>query len=182
MAIPGWEEIGIPEGFGPYRLLYNPHSETVIVELRSIGEQFFPNRAYIRRKDSIRYEPLKDVEQMVSSESIVTSLGHPLLFYLSNRFRKTEKGFGGEWEGIYSFDLQERTHLKIVDKSSLRLPAPYVQGWVTSLIAVSADAREVYLTLGMMRPEGGLVNHQLARLDLRSHDISSISQLKGVFF
>jgi hypothetical protein len=39
MAIPEWEEIAIPEGYGPYRLLYNPPSETVIAELRSIGEQ-----------------------------------------------------------------------------------------------------------------------------------------------
>jgi hypothetical protein len=38
MGIPEWEEIAIPEGFGPYRLLYNPPSETVIAELRSIGE------------------------------------------------------------------------------------------------------------------------------------------------
>lgn len=30
MGIPEWEEIAIPEGFGPHRLLYNPPSETVI--------------------------------------------------------------------------------------------------------------------------------------------------------
>ena len=47
MEIPEWEEIAIPEGFGPYRLLYNPPSETVIAELRSIGDQFFPNQ-YLR--------------------------------------------------------------------------------------------------------------------------------------
>ncbi len=52
MEIPEWEEIAIPEGFGPYRLLYNPPSETVIAELRSIGEQFFPNQLYFRKKDS----------------------------------------------------------------------------------------------------------------------------------
>jgi hypothetical protein len=35
MDIPEWEEIAIPEGYGPYRLLYNPPSETVVTELRS---------------------------------------------------------------------------------------------------------------------------------------------------
>jgi hypothetical protein len=79
MEIPEWEEIAIPEGFGPHRLLYNPPSETVIAELRSIGEQFFPNQLYIRKKDSPKYEPIKNFEQMVSSESAVTSLGRPLL-------------------------------------------------------------------------------------------------------
>jgi|HubBroStandDraft_1064217.scaffolds.fasta_scaffold96539_1 hypothetical protein len=61
MEIPEWEEIAIPEGFGPYRLLYNPPSETVIAELRSIGEQFLPNQLYIRKKDSPKYEPMPPV-------------------------------------------------------------------------------------------------------------------------
>jgi hypothetical protein len=62
---------------------------------------------------------------------------------------KTDGGFSGDWEGLYSFDLRERTHLKIADKDSLRFPSPYVEGWVTSLVDVSADASELYLTVGM---------------------------------
>ena len=76
MEIPEWEEIAIPEGFGPYRLLYNPPSETVIAELRSIGAQFFPNQVYVRKKDSLKYEP-RGSDQMVSSESAVSSLERP---------------------------------------------------------------------------------------------------------
>jgi hypothetical protein len=186
MEIPEWEEIAIPEGFGPHRLLYNPPSETVIAELRSIGEQFFPNQLYIRKKDSPKYEPIKNFEQMVSSESAVTSLGRPLLFYLSNKLTKTDGGFSGDWEGLYSFDLRERTHLKIADKDSLRFPSPYVEGWVTSLVDVSADASELYLTVGMMRPDTSagfrMVNHQLARMDLPTGNFHLISHLKGTFF
>jgi hypothetical protein len=70
----------------------------------------------------------------------VTSLGRPLIFYLSNKLTKRDKGFSGDWEGLYSFDLQKRTHLKIADKDSLRFPSPYVEGWITGLVDVSADA------------------------------------------
>ena len=187
MGIPEWEEIAIPEGFGPYRLLYNPPSESVIIELRSIGEQFFPNQLDTRQKDAPKYEPVKGLEPMVSSESPVTSLGRPLLFYLSNTLTKREDGgFKGDWEGLYSYDLQKRTHHKIVDKVSLRFPSPYVEGWVTSLVEVSADATELYLTVGMMQPDKSvgfrMVNHQLARMRLPTGDIQLISQLKGNFF
>lgn len=186
MEIPEWEEIGIPEGFGPHRLLYNPPSETVIVELRSIGEEFFPNQLYFRKKDSPKYEPIKGVEQMVSSESAVTSLERPLLFYLSNRLTKVAERFEGDWDGLYSFDLQKRTHLKIGDKNSLRFPTPYVEGWITGLVDVSADASELYLTLGMMPPAAPdgfrFVDHQLALMDLPSGNIHLVSQLKGTFF
>jgi len=187
MGIPEWEEIAIPEGFGPFRLLYNPPSETLIAELRSIGEQFSPNQLYIRQKDATKYEPLKGFEPMVSSESPVTSLGRPMLFYLSNRLTKREEeGFSGDWEGLYSCDLQKRTHLKIADKDSLRFPSPYIEGWITSLVDVSADASELYLTVGMMRPDTSagfqMVNHQLARMDLPTGNIHLVSHLKGTFF
>jgi len=186
MEIPEWEEIAIPEGFGPHRLLYNPPSETVIAELRSIGEQFFPNQLCIRKKDSPKYEPIKDFAQMVSSESAVTSLGRPLLFYLSNKLTKKNEGFSGDWEGLYSFDLQKRTHLKIADKDSLRFPSPYAEGWITGLVDVSADASELYLTVGMMSPDTSagfqMVNHQLARMELSTGNIHLVSHLKGTFF
>jgi hypothetical protein len=186
MGIPEWEEIAIPEGFGPYRLLYNPPSETVIAELRSIGEEFVPNQIYTRKKNSVKYEPVQGSDPMVSSESAISSLDRPLLFYLSNKLTKKGSGFSGGWEGLYSFDLQKRTHLKIADKSTLRLPSPYVEGWVSNLVDVSADASELYLTLGMMGPrtpaEFHAVDHQLARMDLPAGSLHLISHLKGAFF
>jgi len=187
MEIPEWGEIAIPEGFGPYRLLYNPPSETVVVELRSIGEQFFPNQLRIRKKDSLKYEPIRAVDQMVSSESAVTSLGRPLLFYLSNKLTKMDEGgFSGDFEGLYCFDLQKRTHLKIGDKNSLQFPSPYVEGWISGLVDVSTDASELYLTMGMMPPDTSagfqMVNHQLAKMDLRTGSIHLLSHLKGTFF
>lgn len=186
MGIPEWEEIAIPDGVGPYRLLYNPSSETVIAEVRSIGEQFFPNQLCIRKQDSLKYQPIKSFGQMVSSESGVTSLGRPLLFYLSNKLTKRDKGYSGDWEGLYSFNLLTLTHHQIAGKDSLRFPPPYTGGWITSLVDVSADANELYLTVGMMNPETSagfrMVNHQLARMDLPSGNIHLLSHLKGTFF
>lgn len=66
MGNPFWEDIAIPEGYGPERLLYNPPSKTVIAELRSIGDEFAPNKIFIRQKDSLKYEPVNDLERTVS--------------------------------------------------------------------------------------------------------------------
>ena len=82
----------------------------------SCGEQFSPNQLYIRQKDAPKYEPLDRLKPMGSSESPVISLGRPMLFYLSNRLKMEERGFSGDWEGLYSFDLQKRTHLKIAEQ------------------------------------------------------------------
>jgi hypothetical protein len=186
MTIPEWEEVGIPVGYGPYRLLYNPPTGIVVAELRSIGDQFLPNQTYIRQKDSPRYEPLRDIEPMLSCESVVTSLRAPMLFYLSNKFTKREGGYSGDLEGLYSFNLQRRTSQQLATRDTLSFPPPYTEGWVTNLVDASADASELYLTVGMMRPHTSAgfrtVNHQLARMDLPTCKLHLISHLKGVFF
>jgi hypothetical protein len=62
-------------------------------------------------------------------------------FYLSNKLEKVDQRYKGDWQGLYSFDLQSRTHVKIADKDSLRFPTPNVQGSITSLVGASADLR-----------------------------------------
>jgi ATP-dependent Clp protease ATP-binding subunit ClpA len=49
---------GIPAGYAWPRLLYNPASEVLIVELRAAGQQFMPTRLFMRHKDSDRYEQI----------------------------------------------------------------------------------------------------------------------------
>lgn len=104
----------------------------------------------------------------------------------SNKMTRRGESFARDSEGLYSFHLRQRTHLKIADKDSLRLPSPYVEGWVTDLLDVSADASELYFTVGMISPDTAaefrMVNHQLARMHLRMGNIHLISHLKGTFF
>jgi hypothetical protein len=181
-----WGEIGIPKGYGPYRLLYNPPSGTVIAELRSIGEEFLPNKVLIRHKDSPKYGPIGPDQPMVSSESLVTALSHPTLFYLSHELRKQESTYAGRWLGLYSFDIENGTSVKLAGPGLLSLPSPYVEGWVTGIVDVSADAAELYLTMGMMEPSssGGFraVDHYLARMDVPTRGIHLVTRLRGVFF
>ena len=186
MGIPEWEEIAIPEGFGPHRLLYSPTSETVIAELRSTGEQFLPNQIFVRDKDAAKYQRVTDSDLMTSSESAVTALGSPLLFYLSNKLTKRDARFYGDFEGVYSHDLRKRMSTKFADKHSLQLPPPYVKGWVTGLLDVSAEGTELHLTVGMMGPEPSsgfrLVSYQLARMEVKTGRIELVCKLRGSFF
>lgn len=186
MGIPEWKKIAIPEGFGPHRLLYNRPSETLIVELRSIGKQFFPNQTFIRQKDAAKYCRVTDSDLMVSSESVVTALGSPLLFYLSNKLTKKGERYLGDFEGLYSYDLHSRMPTKVANKQSLRLPSPYAKGWVTGLVDVSAEGSELYLTIGMMGQDVSSpirrVDYHLARMEVKTGRIDLVSKLSGTFF
>jgi hypothetical protein len=186
MSIAEWKDFGIPEGYGPHRLLYNAPSETIIIELRSIGNEFSPNRIYIRRKDDPKYEPIKSFEPMDSYESVVSSSGRPMLFYLSYRITKREDHYGADWLGLYCFEIPSRTETEIVGKDSLLLPPPYNRGWVSALVSASEDASTLVLTVGMTveddSPGFHKVDYHLASMHLETRQLQFISQLKGCFF
>jgi hypothetical protein len=186
MSIPKWEEIGIPEGYGPHRLLYNQPSETLIVELKSVRGEFKPNRIYIRHKDAHKYRPIRTYEPMEGSESAVTSSRHPKLFYLSQIVEKRENYYAADWNGLYSLDILSGEEAKIVGKDSLLVPPPYNSGWVSSLVSSSEDAAELLIVVAMEaeRTYSGFqaVDYRLASLDLATKKLGLISQLKGTFF
>lgn len=180
--IAEWNEIGIPEGYGPRRLLYNPASETLIAELQSVGEEFMPNKIYVRHKDEHAYEPLVPLLPAVSSESAVTSFARPLLFYISRRIVKRERDYAGQWEGLYSFDISGSTCTRLPDLDPLSLPRPYPEAWINDLVGVSPDAAELYFRVSAVSPGSTSVDHHLARMDLRSGKVDFIAALKGAFF
>lgn len=186
MSIPEWDEIGIPVGYGPERLVYNAASETIIIELRSVGQEFSPNRVYMRKIQSPRYEPIRPFEPMEGCHSFVTSSERPTLFYLSERVTKRDDYYGGDWLGLYAFDIVSRTETKIVDEDTLILPAPYHRGWVSALVSASEDGKTLTVIVGMTvenhSPGFQMVNYQLAYMDLGTKHLHFISQLKGAFF
>jgi hypothetical protein len=93
------------------------------------------------------------------------------------------RGFSADLIALYSFDLQKRTHLKIADKNSLRFPAPYVEGWITGLVDVSADASQLCLSVGMMSPAMSagvrMVNHPIGANGLAERRYSPRFSSKG---
>jgi len=186
MSSAEWKEIGIPEGYEPHRLLYNAQSETIIIELRSISEEFSPNKIYIRTKNSSKYESLNSIRPLDSCESAVTSSGKPVLFYLSYRIKKLENGWGGDWLGLYSFNILNHSETEIVSKGSLLLPSPYNRGWVSTIVSASEDASTLVLTVGMTEESNSQRfckgDHHLASLNLETNQLSLISKLKGTFF
>jgi hypothetical protein len=63
---------GIPAGYAGPRLLYNPASKTVILELHGAVKEFLPKRLFVRHKDSEANEQIGNPAEDVSYESPVT--------------------------------------------------------------------------------------------------------------
>jgi Clp amino terminal domain, pathogenicity island component len=187
VGIPEWQQQGIPKGYGFAQLLFNPPTGTLVVEVcHGTGKRFLPNRLFWRRKDSDRYEPLGQPEGNCSQESAVTSLAKPVLFFNSKRITQHEESrASGEWDSLYSVDLETLTVVRYASKETLSLPPPYNDCWVTRLLSISNDGGSLYLTIGMCENNGTSrlnIAYHLAELDINTKRLRTVALLRATFF
>jgi hypothetical protein len=181
-----WEIEGIPPGYGFAQLLYNPPSGILIIELcHGTSQQFLPNRLFLRHKDAEGYRHLGMPEETCSQESAVTSPGQPTLFFNSNRLKIQGDRVSGEWDGLYSVDLEKLAIVRCASQETLKLPPPYNDCWVTNLLSLSADGEVLYLTIGLCEMSGSTrqkIAYYLAQFEVATRTLQTISKLRAAFF
>jgi hypothetical protein len=116
----------------------------------------------------------------------VISLAKPILFFNSNRLTQHEESrASGEWDALYSVDLETLSVVRFASKETLSLSAPYNDCWVTGLLSISDDGGLLYLTIGMCEMTGtsrSNIAYHLAALDVRTQSLRMVSPLRATFF
>ena len=189
-GIPEWQEQGIPEGYGFAQLLFNPPTGILVAEVYGTSKVFLPRRLFWRHKDGEGYKPLGTPETYCSQESAVTAINQPLLFFNSTRFTQESahpsgNWASGNWDGLYSVDLETFTIVRCASRETLPLPPPYTDCWITDLLCLSEDGKLLYLTIGMCEMSGATrqnAAYYLAQLDLTEKSLQTISRLRAAFF
>lgn len=93
---------GLPPGCTPNKLLYNNAAQMLILELRA--SFVLPTRLFTRHISKEAYEQIGSPAEDLSYESPVTCESFPVVVFNSLKRGKT----GGNWEGVYSFNLNTR--------------------------------------------------------------------------
>jgi hypothetical protein len=180
-----WRAAGIPEGYSGPTLLYNAASETAVLEVHAAGETFRPARLLMRPKGAAAYEPIGNPGDEVSYESPVTCESLPVVVFNSMNYGKA----GGDWLGVYRFDLPTREMSLCLSKDNFVVPAPYTAGWIAKILSLSNDANHAYVKTGLKRPpeqEGETVkvylDYYVARLNLKTREMELVSRLENTSF
>jgi len=171
---------GIPEGYAWPRLFYNAASQIIVAELRRLGDESLPlRRLFMRHINSEVYEPIGNPAEDISYESIVTSEKQPLVAFNSMKYADGS----ADWAGVFMFDLAKRELSGCVSKANFLAPAPYAGGWIAELLSLADDGRHAYVRTGLeVRNEHGAdMRYYIARLDLMSRELTTISRLKNPF-
>jgi len=180
-----WSAFGIPSGYAYPKLLYNPVSEMLIIQLEGVDE-LRPKRLYMKHKDASKYEQVGSPDDKTSYEDPVVSMNRPLLAFNIETWQKHEQGVSGDWKELQVLDVKTGTNVRSVRKGELILPQGFRDGWISDLIALSDDGDRLYIKAAFCRSgksgPRSRVNYFLAVLDLVSKRVETLSELRAVFF
>jgi hypothetical protein len=173
---------GIPAGFVWRKLVYNPASEMLIVEMRgSQGPHRLATRLFMRHRNSEAYEQIGQPAEDVSYGSPVTCEKLPIVVF--NSFLWDKSG-NANWAGLHIFDLKTMELTDCLEEGKLAIPEPHLRTWVIELISLSDDGRKIYLNIAIEKgtSTGAIVESHLASLDLDEKKIELLSILKDAHF
>jgi hypothetical protein len=172
---------GIPAGYRWKTLLYNPATESIVIEMTQTNTGHLPmSRLFYRHKDAAAYEPIGNPFEDVSYESPVTCPGQPIVIFNSVKWA----GGGGSPDGAYSFNLRTKELAVCVPKDTLMIPEPHLRSWISALVSLSDDGRTLYLKIGIEKSVSGgaVVHYYLASLILAENKLDLLSVLKDIRF
>jgi hypothetical protein len=171
---------GVPAGYTSHKLLYNPASETLIAELRS--PRLFRTRLFMRHRTADAYEQIGNPTEGLSYESPLTCEKQPLVFFNSFIWDKAKSG--GNWAGVYSFNLKTKELAVCISPETLRFSEPHGRMWIIELVFLSEDARALYVNIGLEKAAFGMgvVQYSLARVDLTNQRLQLVCPLRDIHF
>lgn len=171
---------GLPAGYTSHRLLYNIAAETLVLELRASSRFLLPTRLFTRHIRKEAYEQVGSPAEDVSYESPVTCESFPVVVFNSLKRGKT----GGDWEGVYSFNLNTRELAVCVSPEKLRLSEAHGRLWIPELVSLAEDARTLHVNIGVEKivSGGGIVHYYLAKVDLPDQQVTLLSRLLDTRF
>ena len=111
----------------------------------------------------------------MSYESPVTCESFPVVVFNSLNRGKT----GGDWEGVYSFNLNTRELEVCVAPEKVRLSEAHGRLWIPELVSLSENARTLYVNIGVEKivSGGSIVHYHLAKVDLPDQQVTLLSRL-----
>jgi len=169
---------GLPSGYTSHKLLYSNAAEMLILELRASSAFVLPTRLFTRHKSSEAYEQIGTPAEDVSYESPVTCESLPVVVFNSLKRGKT----GGDWEGVYAFNLNTRELVVCVSREQLQLSEAHGRLWILELVSLSEDARTLYGKIGVEKivSSATIVYYYLAKVDLSDQQVILPSRLQDI--
>ena len=158
------------------RFLFNPTSQSLIVEVQHFSRAGAISRISVRHKDVERYEFLDPRQPNLYYESPVTSVQRPILFFLLVEWREGVRSPSH----ILAYNLETKQVTIAFPETSLVVEGPHLRAFIDELLTVSADDTTLYCRLAVEHeiPTGSRTEYSLAAIHLEKKTVQVISALR----
>ena len=132
---------GMPAGYIWQQLLYNPASDTIVVEMKCLADPPLPplGRLFMRHKHADAYEEIGDPTADISYQTPLTCEKQPIVIFNSIKWNRVRGG--GAPHGVHAFNLRTKELTVCVAKDILAIPEPHMRSWISTLVSLSDDGR-----------------------------------------
>jgi hypothetical protein len=183
MLNKSFEEMGISPGYGFKKLLFSSVANSLVVQTRSAGRNWRPERLYFRHVTSHKYRSIGQPAELTSQEFPFLHPSKPLLAYNSQQHRFDLDAQGNEqhvadWHSLTIFDLDSGTEIASLDEGILDLPTDVTRGWIASIVGFSEAG--LFVTAGLST-SASRMDYSIAKIDFEQRSLQPVTALPAVF-
>jgi hypothetical protein len=170
-----FEDVGLPPGHVYPQLRLHVPTKCLIV-LTSPQTGLPCDRLSIRKVEDDRYVEAVKLADNITVMDFALSQTLPVFYFITG----TMVGASGDWDALYRYDLQSRTHELVAKDGELRADGDFSRLWLMRVLAVNDDERVVYVVAGMERTPGDLGYHVCA-LNRAERFLTPLTELRATF-
>jgi len=178
-----FQEIGLPAGYGFKQLLFSPAAKALVIQAQSAASNWRPERLYVRKLNSDRYEPIGQPDDLTSQDYPFLHSSKPLLAYNSMQHHfsmdaQDEERHSADWESLRLYDLESSVEVNCMNAENLTLPPGIVRGWISRLVAFCDSG--LFVQAGLSK-DGSRMDYVVAEIDFLNHILTPLAALPATF-
>jgi hypothetical protein len=176
-----FEKLGLPTGHAFPRLAYHEPTSTLIAHTRPRKAVLPGDRLSFRRIGETHYQPIGEFPEGISISSFVLDPYRPALYFMTFAWRELDGGgWGGDWEGLYRFDLEQHRCDRLCQRGDLHSAEGDGATWLSDLLSVANDGRGLLCQAALGESQSKFA-YWVARLDLADLRLTGITKLRSAF-
>ena len=176
-----FDAVGLPNGHAFPTIAYHEPTRTLIALTRPLKAKLPGERLSFRRISETHYHPIGEFSDAASVQSFVLDPCRPSLYFLTYIWRELKAGeSGGDWDGLYHFDLERHRCDRLARRGELHAAAGSGTTWLNGLLLVSNDGRGIICQAALGSSEFDF-DYWVAHLNLADLGLTPITKLEATF-
>jgi len=176
-----FDAVGLPDGHAFPMIAYHEPTTTLIALTRPLKAKLPRERLSFRRVSETQYHPIGEFSDATSVQSFALDPCRPSLYFSTYIWRQLEAGkSGGDWDGLYRFDLEQHRCDRLAQRGELHAADGPRTTLLNGLLSVGNDGRGIICQAAMGSSDSEF-DYWVAHLNLADLSLTPLTKLEATF-